>query len=374
LSTNFMRPDQDSIKKTKENWANNWLNKLSFNKLPTPETTTNTTTYTVRSEWLRLAKEMRAGCAVRLEQDPTYAQIEKEYRDKLVSHINNSTGRQLRAEFIAFSSAGFSLGIFENFTQDNLTHLGIEALSGHAIEEFDRLYTPDDRKAFEFAVGFCTNGMLVDGLDQDRQLLALIPFYDYLCDKLPTLPVGPSNRKKAKTYLKLLKQTPYILPYDRVAFVSERPLVFKQDAQGRLHSESGPALAFADGFQIYSWHGATIPEKVINTPESLTIEEIENQRNAEIRRVMIERYGMQRYVETSGAKEIHSDDTGVLYRKEFPNDEALVMVKVINSTPEPDGSLKAYFLRVPPTMKTAKEAVAWTFDIDPDRYEIDEQT
>jgi hypothetical protein len=374
LRTNFMQPDHESVKTTEEKWANNWLNRFSFIKVPPPKKAFNTTGHAVRSEWIRLAKEMRAGCCVRLERDPVYAQLEREYREKLVSLVNSSPVRQLRAEFIAFSSAGFALNIFENFTGANLTHLGIEALSGHAVEEFEKIYTPDDRRALEFAFNFCTNGMLIGGLEQDHELQSLIPFYDYLCDEFPNLPVGPTNRKKAKIYLDLLKQTQYMLPYDRVAFVSERPLVLKKDAQGRLHSETGPALAFADGFEIYSWHGATIPEKVINSPESLIVEDIEDQRNAEIRRVMIERYGMQRYIETSGAREIHSDETGVLYRKEFPNDEALVMVKVTNSTPEPDGSFKAYFLRVPPNMKTAKEAVAWTFNFEPDGYDIDEQT
>jgi hypothetical protein len=71
---------------------------------------------------------------------------------------------------------------------------------------------------------------------------------------------------------------------------------------------------------------------------------------------------------------VHRDETGVLYRKEFLNDEPLVMVKVINSTVEPDGSFKSYFLRVPPSMTTAREAVAWTFDMSPESYELDEQT
>jgi len=39
------------------------------------------------------------------------------------------------------------------------------------------------------------------------------------------------------------------------------------------------------------------------------------------------------------------------------------MVEVRNSTPEPDGSRRTYFLRVPPTMRTAREAVAWTFGL-----------
>jgi hypothetical protein len=44
------------------------------------------------------------------------------------------------------------------------------------------------------------------------------------------------------------------------------------------------------------------------------------------------------------------------------------VVKVRNSTPEPDGSVKNYFLRVPPSMKRAREAVAWTFAMKEEEY------
>ena len=44
------------------------------------------------------------------------------------------------------------------------------------------------------------------------------------------------------------------------------------------------------------------------------------------------------------------------------------MVEVRNSTPEPDGSRKTYFLRVPPTVRTAREAVAWTFGLGAVEY------
>lgn len=47
----------------------------------------------------------------------------------------------------------------------------------------------------------------------------------------------------------------------------------------------------------------------------------------------------------------------------------LVMVKVVNSTPEPDGQFKDYFLRVPPQMRRAKEAVAWTFNKTETKYQ-----
>jgi hypothetical protein len=53
----------------------------------------------------------------------------------------------------------------------------------------------------------------------------------------------------------------------------------------------------------------------------------------------------------SGAKKLAEDEFGELYQTEMPNDEPLVAVKVANSTPEPDGSTKFYFLRVQPELK-----------------------
>ena len=51
--------------------------------------------------------------------------------------------------------------------------------------------------------------------------------------------------------------------------------------------------------------------------------------------------------------------------------EPLTVVEVVNSTPEPDGSHRRYFLRVPPDTRTAREAVAWTFGFDdPHQYAI----
>ena len=50
------------------------------------------------------------------------------------------------------------------------------------------------------------------------------------------------------------------------------------------------------------------------------------------------------------------------------------MVKVVNSTAEADGSFKDYFLRVPTTITSAREAVAWTFGKAADEYAPEVQT
>jgi hypothetical protein len=136
-----------------------------------------------------------------------------------------------------------------------------------------------------------------------------------------------------------------------------------------LHCEDGPAVAWPGGARYWFWRGVQVPQKVVEAPESLTAAEINEEQNVEVRRVMQERFGYDRYLKDSNAKLLQTDDFGALWWYDNPGDEPLVMVELLNATPEPDGSVKTYFLRVPPTMKTAREAVAWTFEFSDGEYE-----
>jgi hypothetical protein len=111
-----------------------------------------------------------------------------------------------------------------------------------------------------------------------------------------------------------------------------------------------------------------VPQQVIEAPETLTVAQIRDERNAEIRRVMMERFGHARYIRESGARQINRDDWGTLWRTGVPDDEPLVMVALVNSTPEPDGSFHEYMIRVPPDVQTAHQAVAWTFGLEAHEY------
>jgi hypothetical protein len=146
-------------------------------------------------------------------------------------------------------------------------------------------------------------------------------------------------------------------------------VILRRDERGRLHSENGPALQYPDGFAIWAWHGLRVPADLIVHPELITTKRITQEQNAELRRVMLERYGLERYMRDMGAKRVQGDDYGNLYRVELAGDEPIVMVEVENSTPEPDGTMKMYMLRVPPMCTTAREAVAWTFGLTPEQYE-----
>lgn len=104
-------------------------------------------------------------------------------------------------------------------------------------------------------------------------------------------------------------------------------------------------------------------------PDALfQLREIETETNIEVRRLMIDLYGLGRYLSEIGARLVHKDEYGELYRRLQLDDEDLVVVKVINSTPEPDGTFKEYFLRVPPSTIRARQGVAWSFGLDETDY------
>jgi hypothetical protein len=164
---------------------------------------------------------------------------------------------------------------------------------------------------------------------------------------------------------------------ERLAIVSERPLRLALDERGLLHSTEGPALAYPDGFAIWADHGVSVPEWLVTDPGRLAVEHIDAEENAEVRRVMIERFGAERLVREGGATLLHEDATGRLWRRELPGGrwgDPVVMVEVVNSTPEPDGSHRTYFLRVPPITRTATAAVAWTFGLRESEYAPARQT
>jgi len=155
----------------------------------------------------------------------------------------------------------------------------------------------------------------------------------------------------------------YFIATDSVVLVP-RPSLRVQNR--RLHCDTGPAISWPTpkAARFFAWKGILgIPWHAIEAPGLITVEDILNERNQEIRHVLAERYGVPRFLSEAHAELLHQDRFGTLYRVNFPLDEPLVMVKVVNGTPEADGTRKAYFLRVPPTTRTAHEAVSWTFGL-----------
>jgi len=192
-------------------------------------------------------------------------------------------------------------------------------------------------------------------------------FYDYFYNECKL----KKETEKLKGLWMIAKSANWFLPHEKICWISERPCELYKDDSGRLHNTKGMALKYPDGWGIYSYHGTRLvgdKEYIISNPEQITVEKIDNEENIDIRRIMVDMYGIEKYLKDSNAEIISKDKFGELYKKEVNNDEPIVMVKLLNSTPEKDGSKKTYFLRVPQDIKTPHEAVAWSFGLSTKEY------
>lgn len=154
---------------------------------------------------------------------------------------------------------------------------------------------------------------------------------------------------------------------DLVALV--RPKM-RFDEEGRLHHWDGlPAAEWQNGKGIYYWHGVEMTESAGRDPDAVTPRRVLGWTNAERRRVAIERMGIDAFMRGVGAEVVQQDDFGRLWETTRDIDgEPFVAVEVVNATEEPDGSRNTYFLRVPPGVRTARRAVAWTFGLPKRAY------
>jgi hypothetical protein len=116
------------------------------------------------------------------------------------------------------------------------------------------------------------------------------------------------------------------------------------------------------------WQGVRIEERLLLRPETIAVDEILTETNAERRRVLVDRFGVSRFMKESKAAVLDEDtDQGgnrQLLRVELKDDEPLVTLSCLCPS-----TGRQYFLRVPPDVRSCHQAAAWIagFD-DPDQY------
>jgi len=297
--------------------------------------------------------------------------VRAQVREQVCNQFRNSFGDQCFASFIETAEHQFVKNVRAKFSphaafiQSNGEAYSqvIDHIRGHILDQiFDQVDDQIRELAHAHFVLKYDGGVISQDLMNFRWGIdPWISWHDFFS----RLGVDASILKPS---LELAKACGWYILTENQAYISAKPECIHLDDRGRLHCETGAAIRYPDGFSVFAIHGVRVPEKVAVSPESIMVGEIESEQNAEVRRVMIERYGLERFLVDSGAEEVHRDDFGVLYRKKLPGDEDLVMVKVVNSTLEPDGSFKDYFLRVPPILTQARHAVAWTFGKEENEY------
>jgi hypothetical protein len=151
--------------------------------------------------------------------------------------------------------------------------------------------------------------------------------------------------------------------YDTLAVVQSRPNKIKMDDQNRIHCEDGPCIEYPDGTQIYGWHGVRVPKEWFTDRKSLTPQIALTWENTEQRRAACEILGWARVLRELDSSVIDEDADpmiGTLIEVEIPEIGREKFLKVLC------GTGREFAIPVPPEMKTALEANAWTYDIPSD--------
>ena len=165
----------------------------------------------------------------------------------------------------------------------------------------------------------------------------------------------PDKQQKGLNLMATLcKSSFWWYPFKGFCVCSEKPkFIFREN--GRFHNVTGAAIEFRDGYKLWSIDGMTVTEQIVMMPETLTIQQIEDETNVEIRRIMIQRFGEEKYlietkavcIDFSAGLGLQGSAPRALYV--LPKGE-----KILFGT---DGSTKRpYFMRVPTEAKTCSEA------------------
>lgn len=188
-------------------------------------------------------------------------------------------------------------------------------------------------------------------------------FYDFFTR------IGVVDHANFNEWLKFLKTGPWeLFAFNECAVICRRPLTMLRDKDSRLHNQHGPCVTWADGWASYCWHGIEVDPDWIYSPEKITVKQILDERNVEVRRVMIEMIGFERFAKESGMKVMDTwvDGGGVecrLLRIDLEDDEPIVLYEWCCPS-----TLKRGVLRVDPQCESCQQAVAWTFGIEPKDY------
>lgn len=320
---------------------------------------------------------IRTACSFKLWYSLTSIELARNWqavsihdRDSVLNPIIRTIGSTLRE--ISRFEFGEQLQITDTTWQSALS--GAEQVLGYVIPQHYRDFKTITNHRWPFFFQ-AMNGYPSDcGFGQhDMRSLAIPAFFNKAIPE-----IAEKFTQKTEALIGLTEGAGWYLPHANVIWVSERQTEIVQDDRGRPHCESGPAIAFNDGWEIYAWHGIPVDKKIILEPDSLTVEEIDAIQNVEVRRVVLERFGLENYF-LAGKTTILDDDPefGTLLVRETSSpfeDQPIFMLRVFNSPDEPDGTRKVYLLRVPPFATTARQAVAWTFGLSAEEYNPDLET
>jgi hypothetical protein len=120
----------------------------------------------------------------------------------------------------------------------------------------------------------------------------------------------PTTERLARSSLTLFEAfeaglSLYWITPDEVVCVPQPSLSLED---GWLHRSDGPAVRWQTGEAYCFWWGTPIPAWAIAQPERLSVAAIHAEQDLDVRRALIEIYGLQRYFDDTKARRVRADD------------------------------------------------------------------
>jgi hypothetical protein len=176
------------------------------------------------------------------------------------------------------------------------------------LPQFDRVVWVDSIEAgIDAVIGLAnvTRKTAIDSVIYGSHEVGWLAFYDYMRHELGCV----SETDDLAGFFEVAEHIGCFWCLENVVVVAERPTALRLDDAGNLHCEDASAVQFADdrNANLYWWHGHEVPEQVILRPETITVSQIKQEQNAETRRIMVERYGLTKYLNETGAEVLDVD-------------------------------------------------------------------
>jgi hypothetical protein len=159
-----------------------------------------------------------------------------------------------------------------------------------------------------------------------------------------------------------------IFDFEDSCFICARPIKFSVDSEHRPHAEREPAIQFADGFSIYAYQGVRLPEQYGKLhPHQWKARWLLEERNAELRRVLIQGIGYSRICQDLQATQLDTWREYTLLR--IDNDVDIEPIHLLKMTCPSTGRIHA--MRVSPNVTSAREAIRWVnWGTDPEEFSV----
>lgn len=178
------------------------------------------------------------------------------------------------------------------------------------------------------------------------------------------------DQRKWEEFQLLASECGWVFPYEKTCLVCERPIKLSFDSENRLHAEGEPAIQFADGFSMYANHGEGVwlPKKYGKLhPREWQAQWLLEDKNAEVRRVLIQEIGYARILQELQATELDTWQEYTLVKILRRID--IEKIHLLKMTCPSTGFV--HVLRVPPNIQSAHDAIGWVnWGVDPEEFSV----